>query len=376
MSSALVINWKEEPLSPANDNVDETSASLFSEDTFYQTCLGQDHIYCNNNDIKFEDDLVPNEIKEEIALHMLEDIEKLIDLDELIKDEYLLDEKILPILDEVEQPRAIEVPMSQIKMEYARSQDTSQYFNEFDVYVELGHETLTPPQSPPNQSPVLTPLEPLLTPSIYPLIPTNVRPESTLYPVQQVPEKQQLLTSIPEYRPLSASTPISISLEYPPVNTPQPDIARELAVVDELVRTRVEDMQWSSGPSSPNSNSSCSGSSNFGDCSSDDPEWVPEPIENFDENAGGPIKSPRKRSKPYSRSSQVDKKSRKKEQNKNAATRYRMKKKAEVEVILSEEKQLSDHNDDLEHKINDMQREIKYLKGLMRDLFKAKGLIN
>jgi cyclic AMP-dependent transcription factor ATF-4 len=56
--------------------------------------------------------------------------------------------------------------------------------------------------------------------------------------------------------------------------TPQPDIAHELAVVDELVRTRVEDMQWSSsGPSSPNS----SGSSNFGDCSSDDPEWMPEP---------------------------------------------------------------------------------------------------
>lgn len=87
-------------------------------------------------------------------------------------------------------------------------------------------------------------------------------------------------------------------------------------------------------------------------------------------------KTSRKRSKPYARANPEDKKSRKKEQNKNAATRYRMKKKAEIEVVLEEERNLQKENDGLENKIGDLQRELKCLKGLMRDVFKAKGLIN
>lgn len=264
---------------------------------------------------------------------------------------FLLDEKILPILEDVEPSRAI-LPTPPTKLEYISNSDTQFLLKEFEnVYdvVELSHETLTPPQSPPHEYKILTTLEPLL--------------QSSYLPEKQFP--------VPE-KPLLAYRPSPPLPEYPTAMTPQPDIAHELAVVDELVRTRVEDMQWSSGPASPNSNSS--GSSNFGDCSSDDPEWMPEPVENYD--AGASPKQGRKRAKPYSRTSPVDKKSRKKEQNKNAATRYRMKKKAEVEVILSEEKDLSNKNEELENKINDMQREIKYLKGLMRDLFKAKGLIN
>ncbi|EEZ99481.1 activating transcription factor of chaperone [Tribolium castaneum] len=318
MSCAPFIIWKEEPLSPLSNE----EVSWLSDDTFYQTSTEHEHI-------KFEDDLVPCESKAEVASLMLENLENLINLDELIKEEpsFLLDEKILPnILDDVDQARAI-LPPPPTKLEYVPNTDTQFLLKEFEnVYdvVELTHETLTPPQSPPHDYKILTTLEPLLQ-----------------LPV--VPEK----------------------LAYPTAMTPQPDIAHELAVVDELVRTRVEDMQWSSGPSSPNSS----------DCSSDDPEWMPEPVESYDGSASSP-KQARKRAKPYSRTSPVDKKSRKKEQNKNAATRYRMKKKAEVEVILSEEKQLSMKNEELDAKINDLQREIKYLKGLMRDLFKAKGLIN
>ncbi|KAJ3660318.1 hypothetical protein Zmor_004770 [Zophobas morio] len=293
---------------------------------------------------------------------MLENLESLINLDELIKEEpFLLDEKMLPILEDVEPPRAIEVPIAPpSKIEYVRTPDTQFLLKEFEtVYdvVEFTHETLTPPQSPPGDQKILTTLEPLLHSSYASLA------DKQIYPVPEKP----LLPNVLAYRPPAALP------DYPQTPTPQPDIAHELAVVDELVRTRVEDMQWSSGPSSPNSNSS-SGSSNFGDCSSDDPEWMPEPVENYE--GAGPVKAARKRSKPYSRTSPVDKKSRKKEQNKNAATRYRMKKKAEVEVILGEEKELSVKNEKLEGDIKDMQREIKYLKGLMRDLFKAKGLIN
>jgi len=82
----------------------------------------------------------------------------------------------------------------------------------------------------------------------------------------------------------------------------------------------------------------------------------------------------KKRTRPYGRQSE-DRKSRKKEQNKNAATRYRQKKKAESEVVLEEERELQEKNDKLQVKCADVQREIKYLKSLMRDLYRAKGLL-
>lgn len=346
-----VLLWKEEPVSPLSCE----EASL--DDTFYDTSL---------DDLKFENDnFEACESKAEFASHILENLENLVDLDELIKAEpsFLLDEKMLPFLDEVEPPcGAIAVPVT-LKTEYYKtSEETTYLFNEFEklVYYELNHGTLTPPQSPPSEQPIIATLEPLLG-ATYNQIPAK----DAIY---SVPEKQLG----PEGLAFPA-VPVVIPVDnYASMPTPQPDIAHELAVVDELVRTRVEDMQWSSGPSSPESSSN----SNFGDCSSDDPEWAPEPIENYDNASFNLVaKTPRKRNKPYS-TSPDDKKSRKKEQNKNAATRYRLKKKAEVEEILSEEKGLLDTHGEFETQITDLQREIKYLKGLMRDLLKAKGVIN
>lgn len=251
-----------------------------------------------------------------------------------------LDDKIL--LDDVVPPTHI-VPISPIKMEDVKPftiPDTPSLLKEFETVldaVEMTHGTLTPPQSPPYEQPLLTTLEPI------------------------APYQRQML-GYPR-------SPLGLPLDFPVVNTPQPDVANELAAVDELVRTRVEDMvQWS-GPSSPSSSNS-----SFADCSSDDPEWTPEVIEPTQDALLLP-KNTKKRSKPYTRNPE-DKKSRKKEQNKNAATRYRMKKKAEIEIILEEERKLQKTNEDLENKIGDLQRELKCLKGLMRDVFKAKGLIN
>lgn len=50
-------------------------------------------------------------------------------------------------------------------------------------------------------------------------------------------------------------------------------------------------------------------------------------------------------------------------------------KKQEIKEILGEERELTEHNEKLKNQVTDLQREIGYLKGLMRDLFKAKGLI-
>ncbi|XP_055376352.1 probable basic-leucine zipper transcription factor N isoform X2 [Condylostylus longicornis] len=85
-----------------------------------------------------------------------------------------------------------------------------------------------------------------------------------------------------------------------------------------------------------------------------------------DFNGGQTIK---KRSRLYVRN--VDeKKSRKKEQNKNAATRYRQKKKMEMKLDLDEERGLLDKNNGLRKTFEEYQREVKYLKKLIKEFYK------
>lgn len=141
------------------------------------------------------------------------------------------------------------------------------------------------------------------------------------------------------------------------------DVSNELDVVDEFVRSYARDI----APPSPcvSTGGSCLSSED----STDDPDWI---LENNNVKRSG---LPRNRHKPYSRPNVEDKKVRKKEQNKNAATRYRQKKKQEIKEILGEENELTEHNKKLQNQLKDLQREIGYLKGLMRDLFKAKGLM-
>lgn len=146
------------------------------------------------------------------------------------------------------------------------------------------------------------------------------------------------------------------------------NIERELEVVDELVRahsrqiTDYDDNTSNSASSvwSPRSEYSSSGYSQYDD----------EPVK----KSSGLRGVTKKRSRGYGRNPE-EKKSRKKEQNKNAATRYRIKKKQEVEVILDEEKILMDKNRKLTTTYKDTKREVKYLKSLLRDLFKARGFI-
>jgi len=69
------------------------------------------------------------------------------------------------------------------------------------------------------------------------------------------------------------------------------------------------------------------------------------------------------------------KKSRKRAQNKEAATRYREKKREEANAIQSEEDLLEQKNKELKEQVDTISREIKYMKELMADVFKAKGLV-
>lgn len=144
--------------------------------------------------------------------------------------------------------------------------------------------------------------------------------------------------------------------------------------LDELVRIRVESLVETPQHSGDNSCSSLheeseSVASPSSDSGYSDPEWT---VPSFSE-----LKSPKKKRgmKPYIRVPPEEKRQRKKEQNKNAATRYRIKKKQEIEEILGEEKSLRDKHEQLKTELVDVKREIKYLKNLMRDVFKAKGLV-
>lgn len=67
-----------------------------------------------------------------------------------------------------------------------------------------------------------------------------------------------------------------------------------------------------------------------------------------------------------------NKKDRKKVQNKNAATRYRVKKRQEKESLQSQENRMSNKNKTLKEKVESLQREISYMKELMNEIYKAK----
>lgn len=245
--------------------------------------------------------------------------------------------------------------------------DTQTLLQEFETVlgdVEACHQivppisssTLTPPQSPPHktinvdmQLITLQPVQPLFTntqtqPLYNMIVPTT---EESLY---------------------ANDAPREWNTENISLSPFGGDVANDLAVVDEYVRTHAKDLP---SPSSPcvSSGSSCISTED----STDDPDWSLESERKSLKQSA--YDSSKHRHKPYSRSSLEDKKVRKKEQNKNAATRYRQKKKQEIKEIQGEERELADHNEKLKTQVKDLQREIGYLKGLMRDLFKAKGLL-
>lgn len=86
-------------------------------------------------------------------------------------------------------------------------------------------------------------------------------------------------------------------------------------------------------------------------------------------------KSPKASSRSTKSLSSTEKKERKRAQNKNAATRYREKKRAEANVVFDEQSKMEDKNRDLKDKVTLLTREIQYMKELLIEVYKTKGLI-
>lgn len=258
---------------------------------------------------------------------------------------------------------------------------------EFDsIYdaVELDH--LTPPQTPPEQEFFLPSSED--SQQFAQNIP-NIEQQQFVFELQQQtpPQEQQQFIYLHSDAP-SPDHEISIMFENSnqsmvtcdneilidpePIISSPADLQRELEVVDEIIQAHSrsqsdydDDNCTILTTSSWSPRSECSTSS----FSQDD---VPvKKSSSLSVRSGGVTK---KRTRPYGRNPD-EKKSRKKEQNKNAATRYRQKKKEEVHVILGEERGLMDRNKKLSTTYKDIKREVTYLKSLLRELFQVRGFI-
>lgn len=113
-----------------------------------------------------------------------------------------------------------------------------------------------------------------------------------------------------------------------------------------------------------------------------DADFAPEANESDSESAldSAAEEPPRKRKRtvkrrPRAKADVSSRKERKRLQNKDAATRYRQKKKQEFGKVEEELEKLTATNVSLKSEAQRISNEISYLKGLMRELFRAKGLI-
>ena len=90
------------------------------------------------------------------------------------------------------------------------------------------------------------------------------------------------------------------------------------------------------------------------------------------EEKAGPVRTtPYPKSRP-SKVKTPQQKEKKKHQNRNAASRYRNKKKDELNVLFDEASKLEETNKNLSDQVTSLTKEIDYLKGLMLDVIKAK----
>ncbi|KAL3877904.1 hypothetical protein ACJMK2_035546 [Sinanodonta woodiana] len=143
-------------------------------------------------------------------------------------------------------------------------------------------------------------------------------------------------------------------------------------LVSPLSPEDVDSLLSSSPPSSPSDFLRTEDSSCNDEYMEMDTDSVVSPASSFECKVS---KSKKSRHEPYcTEYVQVGRKEKKKVQNKNAATRYRLKKRAEKQALQSDESILVEKNKDLKEKVESLQREISYMKDLMAEIYKAKGL--
>merc|ERR1712018_353836 len=192
----------------------------------------------------------------------------------------------------------------------------------------------------------------------------NVSSPSSIHSDIQLDQNQELIEELEEF---------FIKTEGCPTVVDETDHKEQLSLNPSLVTPEGQNVIIIIAPSPPAESVTTTIASS---CDSD-PEWTPSP---------GPVSPAQlslisrkpeqtKTRKKYARSKPpsppcvapypVDKKERKKAQNRTAAFRYREKKKSELDLAEEELEALADRNSQLQQKLAEMETEFKYLKKLM-----------
>merc|ERR1719242_2573908 len=191
----------------------------------------------------------------------------------------------------------------------------------------------------------------------------NVSSPSSIHSDIQLDQNQELIEELEEF---------FIKTEGCPTVVDETEHTEQLSLKPSLVTPEGQNVIIIIAPSPSSPASSITATT----CDSD-PEWTPSP---------GPVSPAQlsvldrkpeqgKTRKKYARSKPpsppcvapypVDKKERKKAQNRTAAFRYREKKKSEQDLAEEELEALADRNSQLQEKLGQMETEFKYLKKLM-----------
>ncbi|XP_055920924.1 uncharacterized protein LOC129952394 isoform X2 [Eupeodes corollae] len=394
----LYWNGKMEPTSPPSSElfpISESVESWLLEDNFANDILFVDH---KNVDVK----LNPSEIDE----HFKHGEEIILELEFDVKEEPWPEVKSSSSQQQLIDFESFESVfhhpslVTKVQNPYEGENCSKSIFNSATILTQL-----TPPQSPPQAA--LTP------PQSPPQGPQDVKEvtEHQHHHQHQQQEHQQtahhLIQAQPRIQPLvyqnipnSISVPVPVSdlvnSQLPVAFTPNPynnvnqDIAQNCQIVDEIVETRAKELPDWQDEENTEFNTSCFLSSLSPPSQSVDEDWGRSSPSSSDssyssvigdssssDGCGGKMQTSsslaKKRTRPYGRGPE-DRKNRKKEQNKNAATRYRQKKKQEMETVLSEEQELSNRNKALSATLADRKREAKYLKKLIMEFYQSKKL--
>merc|ERR1719238_1823707 len=190
----------------------------------------------------------------------------------------------------------------------------------------------------------------------------NVSSPSSIHSDIQLDQNQELIEELEEF---------FIKTEGCPTVVDETEHTEQLSLDPSLVTPEGQNVIIIIAPSPPAESITASTSSDS------DPEWSPSPCPLSPAQLSLLSKKPEqtKTRKKYARSKPpsapcvapypVDKKERKKAQNRTAAFRYREKKKSEQDLAEEELEALADKNSQLQEKLVEMETEFKYLKKLM-----------
>ncbi|KAI8042589.1 uncharacterized protein LOC128262500 isoform X1 [Drosophila gunungcola] len=305
------------------------------------------------------------------SLELLSDEELVVEILDFKDEECLLDQKAnlncidyerisyQPNIDVVSQPI---IPTN--KIQFAASSLVSAADYQLGDPPSLILQQLTPPQSPPQFDAYKQPVE---------------SPQPVLVKAEQ---KVQCYTPDATIAAAGAATPFNFNNWVG-----GSEIARENQLVDDIVNMRAKELELTTNwqqfsddcesQASSSLDSRSTGSGVGGSIADADEDWLPEPISS---GASSPahtsvddqsVAKAKKRTRTYGRGVE-DRKIRKKEQNKNAATRYRQKKKLEMENVLGEEHVLSQENDELRRTLKERRNEMRYLRQLIREFYQER----